>query len=227
MPKPTDVRPVAVELYFLPIKTRVPLKFGPEVTTEVTCARVKMTVEDRQGKRPTGWGETPLRSSGSGPASLSYEERHQALRGLSLEDRRAPGCRSRRTRPSHGSRPSLPGQVLPGLTDEFNANRAGATREGVPLAGGIGVRVGLRPRASRRLRRAPRRSDLRDLQSLSFMNHDLAHFLKPAAGRGRVVRRRFPEDFLVRPRLETIPAWHLIGGKDPVDARRADRHRAR
>ena len=60
MPKPTDIRPVAVELYFLPIKTRMPLKFGPEVTTEVTCARVKMTVEDRAGRRAEGWGETPL-----------------------------------------------------------------------------------------------------------------------------------------------------------------------
>ena len=50
MPKPTDIRPVAVELYFLPIKTRVPLKFGPEITTEVTCARVKMTVEDPRGR---------------------------------------------------------------------------------------------------------------------------------------------------------------------------------
>ena len=29
MRKPTDIRPVGVELYFLPIKTRVPLKFGP------------------------------------------------------------------------------------------------------------------------------------------------------------------------------------------------------
>ena len=38
MAKPTDIRPVAVELYFLPIKARMPLKFGPEVTTEVTCA---------------------------------------------------------------------------------------------------------------------------------------------------------------------------------------------
>ena len=38
MALPTDVRPVAVELYFLPIKARMPLKFGPEVTTEVTCA---------------------------------------------------------------------------------------------------------------------------------------------------------------------------------------------
>ncbi len=49
MALPTDVRPVAVELYFLPIKARMPLKFGPEVTTEVTCARVRMTVEDERG----------------------------------------------------------------------------------------------------------------------------------------------------------------------------------
>ena len=51
MSKPTDIRPVAISLYYLPTKARVPVKFGPEVTTEVTCARVKMTVEDRRGKR--------------------------------------------------------------------------------------------------------------------------------------------------------------------------------
>ena len=38
MAKSTDVRPIAAAVYFLPIKTRMPLKFGPEVTTEVTCA---------------------------------------------------------------------------------------------------------------------------------------------------------------------------------------------
>ena len=32
MPKPTDVRPIARQLYFLPVQTRVPLKFGPTST---------------------------------------------------------------------------------------------------------------------------------------------------------------------------------------------------
>src|SRR5271156_3633312 len=85
MPKPTDIRPVAVELYFLPIKTRVPLKFGPEVTTEVTCARVKMTVEDSRGRRAEGWGETPLSVQWVWPSQLGYEERHEALRALSVK----------------------------------------------------------------------------------------------------------------------------------------------
>src|SRR6516165_6975813 len=89
MSKPTDVRAVGVSLFFLPIKSRMPLKFGPEVTTEVTCARVRMTVEDRQGRRASGWGETPLSVQWVWPSQLSYEERHQALRALSLEIARA------------------------------------------------------------------------------------------------------------------------------------------
>ena len=28
----------------------------------------------------------------------------------------------------------------------------------------------------------------------------------------------FPEEFLVIPRRESLPAWHLVGGKDPIDA---------
>src|SRR5580693_10383817 len=89
MPKLTDVRPVTVELYFLPIKTRVPLKFGPEITTEVTCARVKMTVEDARGRRADGWGETPLSVQWVWPSQLSYEERHEALRDLCVRIARA------------------------------------------------------------------------------------------------------------------------------------------
>ncbi len=49
MPKPTDVRPTGVKLYLLPIKTRMPLKFGTEITTEVTCARVRVRVHDVRG----------------------------------------------------------------------------------------------------------------------------------------------------------------------------------
>ena len=50
-----------------------------------------------------------------------------------------------------------------------------------------------------------------------YMSRDLAHFLTPAPGADVSFAGRFPEEFLVRPRLETIPAWHLIGGKDPID----------
>jgi hypothetical protein len=58
--KPTDVRVKRVELYLLPVTTRVPLKFGSETLTTVTCARVRIQLTDRLGRTAEGWGETPL-----------------------------------------------------------------------------------------------------------------------------------------------------------------------
>ena len=44
MSKPTDIRLVAASLHFLPVRMRVPLKFGAETVTEATCARVRVRV---------------------------------------------------------------------------------------------------------------------------------------------------------------------------------------
>ena len=58
--KDTDVRVKSAALFFLPVETRVPFKFGSETLTSVTCARVRLTVEFATGKQADGWGETPL-----------------------------------------------------------------------------------------------------------------------------------------------------------------------
>src|SRR5688500_7287862 len=75
----TDVRVIGARLYLLPVETRVPLKFGPETLTSVTCARVALTVENRDGCRATGWGETPLSVQWGWPSTLSYAERYSRL----------------------------------------------------------------------------------------------------------------------------------------------------
>ncbi|MBV8607553.1 MAG: hypothetical protein JO034_08840, partial [Singulisphaera sp.] len=85
MSKPTDVRPIAAALYFLPITTRMPLKIGPEATTEVTCARVKLTVADARGRTAEGWGETPLSVQWVWPGALSYETRHEVLKRFCVQ----------------------------------------------------------------------------------------------------------------------------------------------
>ena len=51
---------LSVKVYFIPIQTRVPLKFGAETLTSVTLARVALTLSDDSGRQVTGWGETPL-----------------------------------------------------------------------------------------------------------------------------------------------------------------------
>ena len=88
-PLATDVRPVSAELYLIPVRTRVPLKFGPETLTHVTCARVRLEVSDRRGRRAVGWGETPLSVQWVWPSALSYEERHAA--GLLATELEAAG----------------------------------------------------------------------------------------------------------------------------------------
>src|SRR6185312_9004612 len=82
MSKPTDIRVIGTRLYFIPIQTRLPLKFGTETVTSVTCARACVRVADRQGRTVEGWGETPLSVQWVWPSKTPYEIRHQVLKSF-------------------------------------------------------------------------------------------------------------------------------------------------
>ena len=105
MAKPTDVRPIAAAVYFLPIKTRMPLKFGPEIITEVTCARIRVTVADTRGRRAEGWGETPLSVQWVPPMTRSARVSRQ---------RRSLDHRSPRVHPVQGGFRTRPVVFAPG-----------------------------------------------------------------------------------------------------------------
>ena len=85
MGKATDIRTIGAAIYFLPVQTRVPLKFGAETLTQVTCARARVTVADGSGRQAEGWGETPLSVQWVWPSAISYAERHEALKAFSIE----------------------------------------------------------------------------------------------------------------------------------------------
>jgi L-alanine-DL-glutamate epimerase-like enolase superfamily enzyme len=215
MPKPTAARPVAASLYFLPIRTRMPLKFGPEVLNEVTCARVRLTVADRQGRAAEGWGETPLSVQWVWPSSLAYEERHQALRdfAIRLTSAWADG----------GLDPGHPMEVgatfiedrLPDLLQDHNAR----TRDGLEpmpwlaaLVANSAFDLALHD-AFGRLHGRP----TYQTYSAEWMSADLAHFFRSDDDGGASFAGRYPADFLEFPRSDTLPAWHLVGAKDPLD----------
>ena len=81
----SDITTHDVTLYFIPVETRVPLKFGPETLTSVICARVCITVRDQQGHTAQGWGETPL--------SVQWAWlRHFPVEVLARERQHAPEC---------------------------------------------------------------------------------------------------------------------------------------
>jgi len=214
MGKTTDIRPVGASLYFLPVQTRVPLKFGTETLTHVTCARARVTVEDSAGRRAEGWGETPLSVQWVWPSAAPYEQRHEALKSFCVQ--LADLWASIRTR-GHPIEIGYEFQetVLPGMLNGFNRRRL-AGQEPMPWLAAL---VSCSPYdlalhdAFGQLHGRP----TYEMYGADFMNRDLSSFLQPASGAQVSFKGKFPADFLVPHRPERLAAWHLIGGLDSLD----------
>lgn len=211
---PRDVRPVAASLYFLPIKTRMPLKFGPEITTEVTCARVRLTVRDDSGRTADGWGETPLSVQWVWPSALSYEARHDVLKRFCVDLVEAWAGFEASGHPMEVGH-AFNGRALLDCFNRVNVDRRAHGSEPMPwlaalvcnsafdlaLHDAFGVLHGV---------------PTYETYTAEYMNADLSAYLTPAEGSSETFEGRYPADFFVSPRPDTLRAWHLVGGKDPV-----------
>ena len=217
MPKETDVSPVAAALYFLPVETRVPLKFGPETLTSVTCARVRLRVRDRRGRVAEGWGETPLSVQWVWPSPLSYSERHQTLKRFCLTLARAWAGFDYAGHPIEVGH-AFTSQVLPRLLTRLNAERREQDERAEPmpwlaaLVCSSAFDLALHDAYGELLRRPTY-----ETYGPEFMSHDLSAYLTPADGAGVSFKGRYPADYLVFPRPKALRAWHLTGGLDPLD----------
>ncbi len=218
MGKATDVRCKGVSLYYLPVETRVPLKFGPETLTHVTCARVRMKVEDTKGRMMEGWGETPLSVQWVWPSSLPYEERHRALKDFCEQISAAWTDFQISGHPMEISH-AFQENRLPELLEKFNAEREDT--EAMPWLAALvccsAFDLALHD-AYGMLHQIP----VYSTYNAEFMNADLSHFITPAEGADVSFDGKYPEDFLVAPRPDQMPAWHLIGGKDLIDKSELD-----
>lgn len=212
MPTELNARPEAARLWFLPVETRVPLKFGTETLTSVTCARVALRVSGAGGKTAEGWGETPLSVQWVWPSDLSYETRHEALKSFCGVLARAWASFDRAGHPMETGHAFLE-DALPGLLNSFNAERAGVEMPWLAaLVCCSAFDIALHD-AYGRLHGVPVYSTYND----RWMNTDLSAYLRPAAGSGVSFQGLHPEDFLELPRKDSLPAWHLVGGKDWID----------
>ncbi|MEQ8848893.1 enolase C-terminal domain-like protein [Botrimarina sp.] len=208
-----DARPVGAEVYFLPVATRVPLKFGAETLTSVTCARARVTVADRHGRTASGWGETPLSVQWLWPSPLPYAERHDALQAFCLRLAERWAGFAREGHPLEIGH-AFQTDVLPSALREFNARRAGA--EPMPLLAALACCSPLDIAtydAYGQLHETPVFEAFDD----RFLAIDLGEYLTPEPGSGVDFRGQRPSDYLARPRPDTLVAWHLVGGLDPLD----------
>ena len=210
MGKETDIRPTSTALYLIPVETRVPLKFGTETLTYVTCARARIGVTDG-AKHAVGWGETPLSVQWVWPSSLSYTERHQTINRFCVMLAEAWAGFPKVGHPMEVGY-AFQEQVLPGLLDRLNIERGSAepmpwlaalvccSAFDIALHDAYGVLHGV---------------PVYETYGPEFMNVDLSHFLSSDTV---TFAGKYPEDYLVRPRPDRLPAWHLVGGLDLLDA---------
>lgn len=209
MPKKTDIRPVGVRVYFLPVETRVPLKFGPETLTYVTCARVCLRVRDADGCTAEGWGETPLSVQWAWPGQLPYEHRHHAMKTFCLMLANAWATCEVMGHPLEIG-VAFTEEILPSLMAGLNTQRGQA--EPMPWLTALvccsAFDIALHD-AYGHLHHTP----VYNTYSAEFMNADLSHFLEAAEGS---FVDRYPADFFVADIPSRLPAWHLVGGKDAL-----------
>jgi L-alanine-DL-glutamate epimerase-like enolase superfamily enzyme len=219
--KPTDIRTTGSELYFLPIKTRVPLKFGSATVTEVTCARVRIWVEGKAGQRAEGWGETPLSAQWAWPSQLPHDVRARTMeefcRGIAEGFVQFPAA-GHPFEISH----EFQEQGLPTLLRQLKQRCAGS--EPMPWLAALvcysAFDLALHD-AYGQLHQRP----VFETFNANFMSRDLASYFTPGIlSYDRVpvapnisFAGKYPQDFLLPRRRDRLPAWHLVGGLDPLE----------
>jgi L-alanine-DL-glutamate epimerase-like enolase superfamily enzyme len=173
------------------------------------------------------------------PSSLSYAERHRALQDFCRELTRVWAGFDATGHPMEVGHAFIV-ERLPALLGDFNRRREG--REPMPYLAALvccsAFDIALHD-AYGVLHGVP----VYETYNARWMNADLSHFFgespehgtgaTPSAGqhsplhgveRGQGVRfaGQYPEDYLVFPRLDRLPAWHLVGGLDPIDPAELD-----
>ncbi|MEE3060045.1 MAG: hypothetical protein VX371_00350, partial [Verrucomicrobiota bacterium] len=200
---------------FVPVETRVPLKFGTETLTSVTCSRIRLEARGSSGSGVTGWGETPLSVQWVWPSALSYAERHEALMAFS-ESLVAAWTDWQREGDALELGHDLVFEDLPKRLDAYNAiERKG--REPMPWLAALvcasPIDLALHDAFGQSLGRPT--YACYDGESLA---HDLSRYLEPAEDSKVRFAGRYPADYLLSDLPESLPVWHLVGGLDPLDS---------
>ena len=196
-----------ISLSFVPVVTRVPLKFGDQTLTEVSCARVSIEVEEK-GYTATGWAETPLSVAWVWPSTLGYRER---------EDRLQEFCEKLR-----GDLESHLGEGHPLIIghryiEDRLHDRLGEENSGRDPAAYMPHLAGLVCLSAFDLALFDAFGKLHNIGAFECLDQqwlgdrDLSHFLEPA----EKFVGKYPADYLVKPSM-TQPVWHLVGGLDPI-----------
>ena len=186
-----------MDVKFIPVRMRLPLKFGAETIESIQIAHVELAA---YGAR--GIGETPLSVGWSWPSDLSFLFREKVMldfcrmlaeefqvdetldpmsAGYGFLNEKLPELHARFNREHQVEMPHLAALICTSAFDIALHDAFGKSRS-LPAFGTYGP---------------------------AFMKHDLAWFFDDPAFAGK-----YPQDYFVESVPDKLPVWHLVGGKD-------------
>ena len=206
-----DIQVASVAVHYLPVKMRMPLKFGAESVESVTCIRVAITVSGAEGRTATGWGETPLSVTWAWPsAKLSYQERYDAMVDFCTMLAKAWVESSETGHPVEIGHAFIE-SVLPDLLNRFNEDRT----EPLPHLAAL-ISASAFDLATHDAYGMLHDIDIYETYNSNYMSKDLSHFLT-SDNQTIDFAGTYPCDFLVDQAPDHLPVWHLVGGLDPLE----------
>lgn len=195
---------VDLESYLLPVEMRVPLKFGAESIDQVTCLRVKATIETADGRTATGWGETPLSVTWAWPSpTLSYADRFDAMlatgRRISdaILDAKIDGHAM--DIGHHLGEHIVASEIEAGQTPHL-ASLIIASAYDIAIHDAYGKLLGI---------------DTYHTYREDCLPGDLSRFFDDSES--SMWQNKTLQQFLVSRPPARLPVWHLVGGLDPID----------
>ncbi len=212
-PEQYAIKITDVSLYFLPVKMRVPLKFGNQVMDSVTCARAKVTVQGADGKTAVGWGETPIAVGWAWPAPIDFELRHTAMKDFTVLAAKA-FAQGETQGHAFDIGHAFINQDLEKLRDEFNAGKS--EEEALPHLAAL-ICFSLFDIATHDAFGNLHEVPVYETYNADWMANDLSYYLEAAEGSDVNFEGLYPADFFVKDPPKQLPVWHLVGGLDPID----------
>ena len=203
-----DIKIIDASLYFIPVKLRVPLRFGAQTLSEVYCARVEIKTVNDQGKEMSGWGETPLSVPWVWPSKLDYKTRESALLQFTKEiclRLKSFDCSGHAFEISH----SFIHNELSDLNDSINESLSEDLPHLAALVCYSAFDLALHDAYGKM-------NDVEVFKTYNkdYLNHDLSHYLESVNGYD--FSGKYPEDFFVEAEKK-LSVWHLVGGLDLID----------
>jgi L-alanine-DL-glutamate epimerase-like enolase superfamily enzyme len=210
----TNIHVKDVSLYFLSQELRIPLKFGAETVTYGACARVCVSVVNKSGRTAHGWGETPLSVAWGWPSSIAFRKREDVMKSFCKTLTKA-WANFGETGHAMDLGHSFNENILPSLLKEFNAS-ANPSVEPMPLLAAL-ICCSAFDIAIHDAYGKVNDTATYETYNASFMNHDLPYYFTSDENAKSFFKDKYPADFLKFPRADSMPAWHLVGGKDLLE----------